>query len=96
MLEELAMFWWGWACLAAILIILEIILPVFFFLGFAVGAAFIAILLLIGGPMLFLSSIWIMLLVFAFLSLMATLGCWRFFKPKIGGSVKIWKEDIND
>lgn len=84
--------WWGWAVLALIFGILEIVLPSAIFLGFALGAGAVAILLalgLLGG-----SVPWIMV-VFALASLIAWVVLRYVFR--LGkGDVKVWTTDIND
>lgn len=84
--------WWVWMAAALLLAILEVVVPGFVFLGFAVGAFAVAMLLLntglaVGLPML--------LLMFAALSLIAWLVLRRVFAgPK--GQVRIVEDDIND
>lgn len=83
--------WWIWLGAALLLGILEMVLPGFVLLGFAIGAACIALLLLIGISM----SLQLLVFVFALLSLVAWLVLRRLFMlPK--GQVKRFTEDIND
>lgn len=83
--------WWVWLALALGLGILEILLPGFLFLGFAIGAAGIGLVLLNTGlspglPLLALG--------FAVLSLAAWAVLRRVFAlPR--GQVKTFKDDIN-
>lgn len=84
--------WWVWAASALVLGILEILVPGFVFLGFAIGAAAVALLLLVSGGSWGLP---LLLLIFAGLSLAAWLLMKRLFAlPK--GQVKTFDRDIND
>ncbi len=82
--------WWAWLCLALILGIAEMLIPGFIFLGFAIGAVAVSVLLAAGLAV----SVPVLLLVFAILSLAAWLILRRIFAlPK--GQVKRFKDDIN-
>lgn len=84
--------WWVWGAAALVLGILEILAPGFVFLGFAIGAAAVAALLLLGGSGIGLAPL---LFIFAALSLAAWLLMRRLFAlPK--GQVKTFDHDIND
>ncbi|UWQ23447.1 NfeD family protein [Leisingera aquaemixtae] len=84
--------WWVWAAAALVLGILEVLAPGFVFLGFAIGAAAVALLLLVSGGSWGLP---LLLLIFAGLSLAAWLLLKRLFAlPK--GQVKTFDHDIND
>lgn len=84
--------WWVWLAAGLTLAILEILVPGFVFLGFAIGAAIVGLLLI--GPAQLLSAQAI-LLIFAALSLIAWLVLRRIFAlPK--GQVKTFDHDIND
>lgn len=83
--------WWVWGALALVLAIVEVLLPGFIFLGFALGAAGVALLLLLALPL----SLPLALLIFAGLSLIAWLGLRRAFAlPR--GQVKTFDSDINE
>lgn len=85
-------YWWVWFGLALILGILEVLLPGFVFLGFAIGAFAVSMLLLNTGMSLGLP---VLLLIFAALSLVAWLVMRHFFAlPK--GQVKRFDHDINE
>ena len=89
--------WWIWGAAAVVLAIGEVLLPSFVLLGFALGAAVVAVLLLFGGPM----SVWLaaslplLMLIFAVVSLL----CWLALRRWVGvyrGQVKQFDHDIND
>ncbi len=83
--------WWVWGVIALGLAIIEILLPGFVFLGFAIGAAAVAVILLTPLSL----TLPVILLVFAVLSLAAWLILRRVFAlPK--GQVKTFDTDIND
>lgn len=89
--------WWVWAAGAVVLAIGEVLLPAFVLLGFALGAAVVALILLVGGPLaVWLSgSLPVLLLVFAVVSLI----CWLTLRRWLGvyrGQVKTFDHDIND
>lgn len=84
--------WWVWIAAALGLATLEVLVPGFVFLGFAIGAALVGVLLL--GPIAALSVPFLMLL-FAILSLFAWLGLRRVF-TLAGTAPKHFDRDIND
>ncbi len=84
--------WWVWASAALGLAVLEVLLPGFLFLGFAIGAGVLALLLLGLGAFATLPAL---LLIFAVLSLVAWLGLRRMFTLP-GTQVKTFDRDIND
>nr|WP_157133214.1 hypothetical protein [Roseobacter sp. SK209-2-6] len=90
---EFWMLWWVWGAAALVLAILEVLMPGFVFLGFAIGAlACTALLLVIGSTGISLAAL---LFTFAALSLIAWLALRRYFAlPK--GQVKTFDHDIND
>ena len=84
--------WWVWMIAGAVLAILEIMIPGFILLGFAVGAALTGLLLWLGSPG---ESLAVLVLVFAVASLIA----WLVLRKVVGirhGQVKVWDRDIND
>ncbi|MCA0869708.1 hypothetical protein LCL97_02615 [Seohaeicola saemankumensis] len=84
--------WWVWMAAALVLGILEVLLPGFVFLGFAIAAAAVGLILLNTGAALGLP---VLLLIWAALSLVAWLILRRLFAlPK--GQVKTFDHDIND
>lgn len=89
--------WWIWMAAGLVLAILELLAPVFVFLGFAIGAVATGALIWLNGP----GSGWMSgsvanhALVFAVLSLAAWVALRALFGlPK--GQVKQWDRDIND
>ncbi|GHG87008.1 NfeD family protein [Pseudodonghicola xiamenensis] len=83
--------WWVWMAAALGLAILEVLVPGFVFLGFALGALGVGLLLLLVDVL----ALAPLLLIFALLSLTAWLVMRRLFSlPK--GQVKIIDRDIND
>ena len=84
--------WWVWLTAAAVLGILEVVLPGFIMVGFAIGASIVGILLwvgVLGGSLPFL------LLVFA----LGSLAAWLALRRVVGvreGQAKIWDRDINE
>jgi membrane protein implicated in regulation of membrane protease activity len=84
--------WWAWVVAGFALGVLEVIVPGFIFLGFAIGAvvtgALIGLGVLTGGPSL-------LLLVFAAISV----ATWFTLRRTMGvreGQSKIWHKDINN
>lgn len=84
--------WWVWLVAGAVLAILEVLIPGFILLGFAIGAALTGALLwfgVLGG------SLVLLLLVFGLASLVAWLALHRLVGVR-RGQVKVWNRDIND
>ncbi len=90
-MSDLWSLWWIWMSGAILLAILEVLAPGSIFLGFAIGAAIVGLLLLtplnIGLPAL--------LMVFAILSLIAWILLRRYFRTP-DGNARMINEDIND
>lgn len=89
--------WWIWLSAAVVLGILEVVIPGYVFLGFAVGAAATGLILLVGGPLAgsLAASIPLLVLFFAILSLIA----WIVMRRVLGvrsGQVKTFDRDINE
>ncbi len=89
--------WWIWGAAAVVLAVAEVLIPGFVLLGFALGAAVVALILLVGGPL----AVWLggsvpmLLLVFAVVSLLS----WLALRRWVGvyrGQVKRFDHDIND
>ncbi len=84
--------WWVWMVAAGVLGMLEMLVPAFVFLGFAVGAALTGILIGVG---LLGAGFGLTVAVFAVLSL----GGWIALRALFGrhhGQVRIWDRDINE
>lgn len=91
MLDHLIGTWWAWVILGFALGILEVLVPGFIFLGFAIGAVVTGVVVGIGLPIGHAA----LFLVFALTSLVA----WIVLRRVVGvrqGQVKIWDRDIND
>ncbi|MCX7286536.1 MAG: hypothetical protein NTW20_02975 [Rhodobacterales bacterium] len=91
MLQSLADTWWAWIVLGFALGVLEILVPGYIFLGFAIGAVVTGALVGLGLP----ASLPLLILVFAVISVVA----WLALRRSMGvreGQVKIWDRDIND
>ncbi|WP_353473673.1 hypothetical protein PVT71_06415 [Salipiger sp. H15] len=83
--------WWVWMAAAVVLLVLEVLSPAFVFLGFAIGAAVVGLLLLLG-----LTTGWPMLLLIC--AVLAVLA-WALLRRFMGvreGQTKIWHRDINE
>lgn len=88
--------WWVWGVAAIVLAVGEVLLPSFVLLGFAIGAAAVALILLVGGPLAawLTGSLPVLLLVFAVVSLISWLGLRRWLGV-YKGQVKNFDHDIN-
>ncbi|MEL6914932.1 MAG: hypothetical protein AAFP13_10555 [Pseudomonadota bacterium] len=91
-----AFLWWVWAVFGLVLAILEIVVPAAVFLGFALGAGVVALLLAIGGASAVGGTVGWMLVIFAGTSLAAWLVLRYVFRLRIGQQVKTFETDIND
>jgi membrane protein implicated in regulation of membrane protease activity len=88
--------YWVWLAGGLLLAFLEIAVPGYVFLGFAIGAAATGAVLWALGPEAGLAqSVPMLLLVFAILSLLAWLGLRRVLGVQ-RGQVKTFDRDIND
>ena len=93
MLQTLHATWWAWAILALALACLEITVPAFVFLGMAIGAGCVALVMALGGAGVVGAPLSV--LMFAMISLIATVVLRKIFSlPK--GQVKTFDGDIND
>jgi len=84
--------WWVWMSAALILATLEVLIPGYIFLGFAIGAALMGLLILLGVSA---TGLALTLVIFAVLSLLSYLAMRRYFALR-KGQVKVWETDIND
>jgi membrane protein implicated in regulation of membrane protease activity len=84
--------WWVWIVAGFALGVLEVIVPGYIFLGFAIGAVVVGAglgLSVLGG------SLPVLLVAFAIVSLLA----WVLLRRTLGvraGQVKLWDRDINE
>lgn len=90
-MTEYWLLWWVWIAFALVLGLVELMLPGFIALGFAIGAAIMGIIVAVGAGLSLPQS----LLAFAVLSLLAWLGLRRFFALRTG-QVKHFDHDVND
>lgn len=86
--------WWIWVLVGLGLAALEVAVPGFIFLGFAIGGIATGLLLLVIGPLLEETPAAIPL-VFAAFSLVSWLVLTRLFRRGRKGP-RIWRKDIND
>jgi len=84
--------WWVWVVGGFALGVVEVLMPGFIFLGFAIGAVITGLLVgigVLGGSM--------SALVLAFA--LASLAAWLLLRQMFGGrsgQVKLWDKDVND
>ncbi|MBL4916475.1 NfeD family protein [Szabonella alba] len=84
--------WWVWIVAGFAIGVMEVLVPGFIFVGFAIGAVVTGLLIAIG---LLGGNLAVTVLVFAVISLIA----WLVTRRLVGrrpGQVKIWTRDIND
>jgi membrane protein implicated in regulation of membrane protease activity len=84
--------WWVWIVAGFSLGVLEVLVPGFIFLGFAIGAVLTGLLVglgVMGGSLPLLLLVFAVMSVLAWLALRATMGV-------RDGQVKMWDKDIND
>lgn len=92
MMADFVTIWWVWLSAAFALAIIEIMAPGFIFLGFAIGAAVMTVIVaLVPSPI----GTEVSLAIFAGLSLLAWIGL-RLFFAKRQSAAKFFKHDIND
>ena len=91
-----AFAWWAWAAFGLLLAILEMVVPAAVFLGFAIGAGVVALLLGLGGMAAVGGTVGWMLVIFAAVSLAAWLVLRYVFRLRVGEQVKTFEGDIND
>ncbi len=83
--------WWAWIAAGVGLAILEVLAPGFIFIGFAIGAVLVGLLMLLG---LALSLAWA-LVVFALASVVSWVVLRKIFGLR-AGQVKTFDRDINE
>ena len=88
--------WWIWIAGGIVLVILEVFLPVFWFIGLAIGAIIVGILLAVAGPDSWLGgSPAMILLLFSLFSLIA----WGVIRKVVGvrkGQLHVASKDVNE
>jgi len=83
---------WVWIVGGIVLAVLEVIIPGYVLLGFAIGAVITGGLIAIG---VLGGSLPVLILVAALVSLVAWISLRKIFGLR-KGQVKIWEDDIND
>ena len=83
--------WWVWLCAALALGVVELLLPGSIFLGFALGALAMALVVAVFAP----ANVAVLLALFAMLSLVAWIGLRLVFRRQSSGS-RIVTRDINE
>lgn len=84
--------WWVWIVAGFALGVLEVLVPGFIFLGFAVGAVLTGVLI---GVQVLGDNLPVAVLVFA----LASAAAWVILRRVVGvrqGQVRVWDRDIND
>ncbi|MEL6683172.1 MAG: hypothetical protein AAFQ09_11080 [Pseudomonadota bacterium] len=84
--------WWVWMSGALILATLEVLIPGYIFLGFAIGAAVVGLMILFG---ISANGLALTLVIFSVLSLISYLIMRKAFGLKTG-QVKVWETDVNE
>jgi inner membrane protein len=84
--------WWVWVVVGFALGVVEVLVPGFIFLGFAIGAVITGVLVGIG---LLGANVPLLVLVFALASLAAWYVLHRMFGRR-EGQVKMWDKDVNE
>ncbi len=87
----LVTLWWVWICAALVLGVIELLVPGSIFLGFALGAMAMAVVVFV----LPISNIPALLALFALLSLIAWILLKLVFRRQSSG-MRIVKRDINE
>lgn len=87
--------WWIWGIAAMIFAIIEVALPGYIFMGFAIGAGVTGLLMLIGLGSVVGGTLGTAMLTFAVLSLVAWLVVRRLLGPH-AGKTTIIDRDVNE
>lgn len=90
-MDQIWTVWWAWIVLGVVLGVIEIVIPGYIFVGFAIGAGLTGVLVGLGIS----AGLPLLLLIFAILSLLAWLALRRLMGRR-EGQVKVWDRDIND
>ena len=89
--DQIWTVWWAWVVFGFAVGILEVLMPGYIFVGFAIGAIFTGVIAGFGLT----GSLPLLLLIFAIASVVA----WLLMRRVMGvreTQVKIWDRDIND
>jgi membrane protein implicated in regulation of membrane protease activity len=89
--DQIWTVWWAWVVAGFVLGILEVAIPGYIFLGFAIGAVLTGVVAGLGLT----GSLPLLLLIFSVLSVIA----WLVLRRVMGvrdNQVKVWDRDIND
>jgi membrane protein implicated in regulation of membrane protease activity len=89
--EQIWTVWWAWVVFGFVLGILEVLVPGFIFLGFAIGAVITGAVAGLGLT----QSLPLLVLIFAVASVVA----WLVLRRVVGvrsNQEKVWHHDIND
>lgn len=89
--DQIWTVWWAWVVLGFVLGILEVMIPGFIFLGFAIGAILVGVVAGLG----LITSLPLLILIFAVASVLAWIALRRVMGVR-KNQVKVWKHDIND
>lgn len=89
--DQIWTVWWAWVVAGFVLGILEVAIPGYIFLGFAVGAVLTGVVAGLGLT----GSLPLLLLIFSVLSVIAWLALRRVMGVR-DNQVKVWDRDIND
>ncbi|MGC1497372.1 MAG: hypothetical protein WA790_16320 [Sulfitobacter sp.] len=90
-MEHYLTLWWVWICGALALGVIELLAPGFIFLGFAIGALVMAVVVFIIPA----TNVPALLAMFAILSLIAWIGLRAVFRRQSSGA-RIVTRDINE
>lgn len=90
-MNEPLTLWWVWTAAALVMALIEVLIPGFIFLGFAIGALAMVVVILVAPGL----SAAALIAVFAGLSLIAWIGLRLAFRKQSSGA-QIFRKDVND
>lgn len=91
MIDAFLGIWWAWMAAALVFGLIEVLAPGFIFLGFALGALVMGVLVGLG----YAPSAAVLLAVFGGVSLLSWIGLKIAFRRQSSGA-KVITEDVND
>ncbi len=94
-MSDWAMIWWAWLSVSLVLGIIEILAPGFIFLGFALGALAMSVIVGLAPALLDGLSMPALLALFAALSLLSWIGLKVTFKRQTS-TAQTFTDDVND